>query len=117
MDRIVIRDLRVATRIGVSEEERATPQWVLVSVELEADLRSASESDDIGETINYHSVTTEIAALVRSTTCSLLEHLAEKIASRMSKIEQVHGVTVEIAKESPPVQEDVGSIVVRIERQ
>ncbi len=117
MDRIMIRDLRVATRIGVSEEERATPQWVVVSVELEADLRSASESDDIEETVDYHWATTEIAALVTSTTCSLLEHMAGKIASRMSKIERVHGVTVEIAKESPPVQEDVGSIAVRIERQ
>ncbi|MGH2752641.1 MAG: dihydroneopterin aldolase [Actinomycetota bacterium] len=116
MDSISIRDLRLATHIGVSEDERAQPQWVLVTVELRADLTAPARSDDLNDTVNYHWATNEIAAIVRSSKCELLEHLAGKIASRMSKIERVHGVTVEIAKESPPVDEEVGGIVIRIER-
>jgi 7,8-dihydroneopterin aldolase/epimerase/oxygenase len=116
MDVISIRNLRLATHIGVTEEERSEPQWVLVSVELQTDLTAAAKSDDLDDTINYDWATNEIAAIVRSSQSRLLEYLAGKIASRMTKIEQVHGVTVEIAKESPPVDEDVGGIVVRIER-
>jgi dihydroneopterin aldolase len=115
-DRIAIRELRLATHIGVTDEERSTPQWVRVTVELEADLRRAGKSDDLAQTINYHWVTNEIAAIVRSNSCDLLEYLAGKIATRMTKIDGVHGVTVEIAKESPPVEEDVGAIEVRIHR-
>ncbi|MDQ4058740.1 MAG: dihydroneopterin aldolase [Actinomycetota bacterium] len=115
-DRISIRELRLATHIGVTEEERGSPQWVRVSVELEADLRRASKSDDLSETINYHWATNEIAAIVRSNSCDLLEYLAGKIAARMTKVDGVRGVTVEIAKESPPVEEDVGAIEVRIRR-
>ena len=116
MDVISIRNLRLATHIGITEEERGQPQWVLVSVELQTDLQAATKSDDLEDTINYHWATNEIAAIVRSSQCHLLEYLAGKIASQMSRIEAVRGVTVEIAKESPPVDEDVGGIVVRIER-
>ena len=116
MDTISIRNLRVATHIGVTEEERSEPQWVLVSVDLQTDLRPAAKSDDLEDTVNYHWATNEIAAIVRSSKCRLLEYLAGKIASQMSRIERVDGVTVEVAKESPPVEEDVGGIVVRIER-
>jgi 7,8-dihydroneopterin aldolase/epimerase/oxygenase len=116
MDMISINNLRLATHIGVTEEERSEPQWVLVSVELQTDLGAAAKSDELDDTINYHWATNEIAAIVRSSQCRLLEYLAGKIASRMSKIERVLGVTVEVAKESPPVEEDVGGIVVRIER-
>jgi FolB domain-containing protein len=116
MDTISIRNLRVATHIGVTEEERREPQWVLVSVDLQTDLRPAAKSDDLEDTVNYHWATNEIAAIVRSSKCQLLEYLAGKIASQMSRIERVDGVTVEVAKESPPVEEDVGGIVVRIER-
>jgi len=115
-DQIAIRELRLATHIGVTDEERANPQWVRVTVELEADLRRAGKSDDLTDTINYHWATNEIAAIVRSNSCDLLEYLAGKIASRMTKIEGVHGVTVEVAKESPPVDEDVRAIEVRIHR-
>ncbi|MGH2699572.1 MAG: dihydroneopterin aldolase [Actinomycetota bacterium] len=116
MDVISIRNLRVATHIGVTEEERSEPQWVLVSVELRTDLGAAAKSDALDDTINYHWATNEIAAIVRSSECRLLEYLAGKIASQMSKIERVDGVTVEVAKESLPVEEDVGGIAVRIER-
>jgi dihydroneopterin aldolase len=115
-DRIVIRELRLATHIGVTDEERSNPQWVRVTVEMEADLRRASKSDDLAHTINYHWATNEIAAIVRSNSCDLLEYLAGKIATRMTKIDGVYGVTVEIAKESPPVEEDVGAIEVHIHR-
>ena len=115
-DLIAIRELRLATHIGVTDEERANPQWVRVTVEVETDLRRAGNNDDLTDTINYHWATNEIAAIVRSNSCDLLEYLAGKIATRMTKIEGVLGVTVEIAKESPPVDEDVGAIEVRIHR-
>jgi len=38
VDKIVVKDLEVDTRIGVTEAERARPQRLLITVELECNL-------------------------------------------------------------------------------
>lgn len=116
MDRITIRDLRVETRVGVTDEERARPQSVVVGIEIEADLSAAGVSDELDDTIDYDRVVTEVGALLRGSECRLLEHLAQQIASQVVRMQGVRAVTVEVSKESPPISEDVGPIGVRIER-
>ncbi|MDP9068481.1 MAG: dihydroneopterin aldolase [Actinomycetota bacterium] len=116
MDSIIVRDLRVRSRIGVTEEERAEPQTVIIGIEIASDLRRPGMSDDLADTVDYGQVTQEIEALVSSTTSALLENLAEKIAGHIAAMPGVNGVSVEVAKESPPIQQSVGSVAVRIER-
>lgn len=117
MDRILIQDLRVEARVGVSEEEHARPQVLLVTVEILADLGAAASSDDLAATIDYDKTVTDVADLVRHGESNLLEHIAGRIASHISTIDGVLGVNVELAKEVPPVTENVGEISVRIERR
>jgi dihydroneopterin aldolase len=114
MDVISITDIRLMTRIGVTEEERSRPQPVLVSVEIDADLSRARSSDDLSDTVDYHGVITEVAALVGSSDVRLLEHLADKIANEIARMNLVSGVTVQVRKESPPIEEDVGAISIRV---
>ncbi|MDP9226569.1 MAG: dihydroneopterin aldolase [Actinomycetota bacterium] len=116
MDRISISDLRVDTRIGVTEEERAEPRTVVIRLDIWADLDRPGISDELGDTVDYHSVTRDVADLVRSTEAKLLEHLAERIAALITGINGVRGITVEVIKESPPISEDVRAVSVRIER-
>jgi FolB domain-containing protein len=116
VDKISIHDLRVQTRIGVTEEERATLRPVLISVDMWADLISPGQSDELADTIDYHAVTLEIAQLVRATEAKLLEHVAEKIAALIGTIQGVDGVSVEVTKESPPIEEDIRAVSVKIER-
>ena len=115
-DVIRISGLRAKTRIGVSEEERAAEQVVVINIDIRADLMRPGETDDIADTIDYDSTITEVVALVRAGERRLLEHLAEEIGSLITRHKGVKGVTVEIAKEQLPVDEDVDSVVVRIER-
>ncbi len=117
MDAITITGLRLEARIGVTEQERSHPQSVLVSLHIDADLSRARATDDLADTVDYHQVVREIAELVRSSNVRLLEHLGEKIAGRISRMDGVSGVTVEIAKESPPVEEDVAAISVKVEKR
>jgi dihydroneopterin aldolase / 2-amino-4-hydroxy-6-hydroxymethyldihydropteridine diphosphokinase len=117
VDRISIRGLRVATRVGVTPAERAKPQAVTINVEMCRDLRKPGQSDDLDDTIDYHAVTVAIAAMVRATEAKLLEHLAEKIASLVRGLPSVDRVTVEVRKEPPPIEEDVQAVGVTIERQ
>jgi 7,8-dihydroneopterin aldolase/epimerase/oxygenase len=116
MDKIVVRDLQLPARIGVSTEERAAPQDVLVTAEMVADLSLAGASDNLADTVDYHSAVRTISELVRSSNSQLLEHLAEEIAARLLSLSLVVRVTVEVRKKVPPVEENVGTIGVHIER-
>src|SRR5687768_7549006 len=115
-DRISITGLKVAAHIGVTEEERARPQTLVVNLELEADLRRAGASDDLDDTVDYDNLATSVAGLIRESETKLVESLAEKVASHVCASKKVDRVTVELMKESPPVAEDVGPIAVRITR-
>ena len=117
MDSVKVTDLRVSTRIGVTDEERATPQNVLVSVEVFRDLLAASADDDLENTVDYGTLVPETAKLIEQSEHRLLERLAGEVAAHIKRFPGVTGVTVEIAKEDPPLAEDVGRVSVRIERR
>ena len=115
-DVIRIHDLRVPTRIGVGDDERAQPRDLLINVELRTDTTAAGVSDNLADTINYHEATSAVADLVRSTEARLLEHLAERIAELLRGKYGKVGVTVTVAKENPPIEEDIQAVSVTIER-
>ena len=116
MDRILIQGLRLKGHVGVTEEERARPQLLGVDVEVRTDLGRAGTSDDLADTIDYGELLDLIAGIVGDRRSRLLESLAEQIASAIASLEGVSGVTVEIGKEDPPVDQEVDRVAVRIER-
>lgn len=116
MDAIVISDLLLPARIGVPDEERLASQNVLVSFELAIDLRSAGESDDLSETLDYGLLLAGVAEVVEAEPAKLIEHLAERVASFLLGLPGVESVAVEIAKEKPPVPQTVGRVSMRVER-
>lgn len=116
MDSIIVRDLRVKGHVGVTEEERAQAQLLIVSVVLYTDLRKAGKSDDLADTVDYGRVTQELEELITGTRAALLESLAEKIAGHIAAMPGINGVSVEIAKDAPPIEQEVGCVAVRIER-
>jgi len=116
MDSIIVRDLRVKAHVGVTEAERSQAQVLVISVVLYTDLRQPGKSDDLNDTVDYGRVTAEIEELVTSTEASLLESLAEKIAGHIAAMRGINGVSVEIAKDAPPIEQEVGCVAVRIER-
>lgn len=116
MDVVSIRDLRVETHIGVTKEERSRAQTVSIVVDMETDAAASGVSDDIADTVDYDKVSTQVADLVRSSEFHLLEALASRIADLVLQYEGVDRVTVEVTKERPPIDEDVGAVVITIER-
>lgn len=116
MDRILISDLEVEARIGVTEAERASSQVLLLTIELSLDLRRPATSDDVEDTIDYGRVVERVVQITGRAPIHLLEHLAGKIAADMGGLPQVQAVTVEVAKKSPPIAQRVGRVAVRLER-
>ena len=98
MDRITLHELEIFCRIGVPEAERATPQKLLVNLELELDLRRSASTDNLEQTINYHRVAVRVEELAKKKEWKLIETLAEDIAAAiLSEFKPVR-VTVEVRK-------------------
>jgi dihydroneopterin aldolase len=116
MDSIIVKGLRVKAHVGVTEEERSASQVLVINLDLATDLRRPGMTDDLADTVDYGRITAEVDELVSSNSSALLENLAEKIAAHIAAIPGINGVSVEIAKESPPIEQEVGCVAVRIER-
>jgi dihydroneopterin aldolase len=115
-DGITIRGLRVQARVGVTDQERALPQTVVIDLEVTADLSTAALSDDLDDTVDYSAMIDGVVEAVRSAESKLLEHLAARVVSVVSRMDGVQEVAVQIAKQPPPVAHDVEAIAVSLRR-
>ena len=113
-DAIRILGLEVQTRVGVSDEERARAQTVVVDVNIGVDLTRAGASDALDDTLDYSAAVTLVADTIAASEARLLEHLATRVISVVSRMDGVEDVTVQIAKRPPPVAEKVDSVAIRM---
>jgi FolB domain-containing protein len=79
-DCIFVRDLLVRAIIGINDWEREKKQDVLINLELDRNLRPAAASDDVGDALNYRTLTKAVIAHVETSSYQLVETLAEAIA-------------------------------------
>ncbi len=80
LGRVLICDLLVRGILGIHAHERATPQEIVINIELEADLRRAGESDDIADCVDYQRVVERVTAHTESVGRLTVEALAADIA-------------------------------------
>jgi len=80
MDIIYINDLRIETIIGIYGWERKTRQTVVLDIEMGTDIRNASASNDVEDTLNYKSVAERLFEFVEGSEFELIETLAEQIS-------------------------------------
>lgn len=113
MSTISIVDLEVFYHIGVPDEERATPQRLLLSVDLELDFSAAARSDSLENTINYFSISQGLLNFGQGRSWKLLETLATDIADRILTQYRPDSVRVEIKKFIIPQARHVAVSLVR----
>jgi dihydroneopterin aldolase len=102
MSKITIVDLEVFYCVGVSDEERATPQRLLLTVDMDFDFASAVLSDRITKTIDYHKVAQFLLKFGEGRNWKLIEKVANDIADRVLTDFRPQGVIVEVKKFALP---------------
>lgn len=102
MSKIKIVDLEVFFCVGVSDEERAKPQRLLVTVDIGFDFSVAAVSDRITKTIDYFEVAQKLLSFGDQRSWKLLEKLAANIADFVLAEFKPQQVTVEVKKFSIP---------------
>ena len=102
MSKIRIADLEVHYCVGVTEEERAKPQRLLVTMDINFDFSSASVSDRVEKTINYADVSQDLLKYGDGRNWKLLERLVANVADHLMAKYKPQAVTVEIKKFTIP---------------
>ena len=98
MSRISIVDLEVHYHVGVTDEERAQPQRLLITAEMDYDFSPASLSDRLEKTINYFEVAQDLLKYGENRNWKLLEKLTANVADYIMSRFKPEAVTVEIKK-------------------
>src|SRR5271156_2989380 len=98
MAKISIVDLEVFYRIGVPREERAKPQKLLLTIEMEFDFGKAAKSDSIADTIDYFAVSQRLLKFGNGKSWKLIEKLAADICEMILSEFKPESVTVEVKK-------------------
>ena len=116
-DKIILTGLEVMGRHGCLEAERKQAQLFVVDTELYLDLSRAAKTDDLGDTIDYSTVLTDIKKIVGGTSRNLIETVAQDICDiLLRKYFLLDGLKIVIHKPNPPVAEKFSGSAVEIVR-
>ncbi|MBB5351768.1 dihydroneopterin aldolase [Haloferula luteola] len=105
---IHVRGLEVTTRIGVPDEERATPQLLKVDLSMKPACGFDEMADEVAATLDYHAISLAVADLAGRGERRLVETLADDIAELVLGSFGATTVKVEIRKFILPQTEWVG---------
>lgn len=114
MDIIIIRDLRLETRIGAYEFERRKSQILQFELEMGRERIAACDTDRLADTVDYAEVVRAFQAVLAEHQYHLVEPLAERLAQMLLERFALQWVRLEVTKTGVvPGARHVG---VRIER-
>lgn len=114
MDKIVVKQLKLETIIGLFPWERVVRQRVLVDLEMEVDIVKAALTDDLEFVVNYAEVCERVTLLADEGQFKLLETFVERIAEMILRDFDVSWIRVSVHKTD--VMPQVASVGVQIER-
>src|ERR1700757_4611148 len=98
MSKITIADLEVFYCVGVTDEERAQPQRLLLTVDMDFDFSLAAMSDRITKTIDYFEVAQRLLRFGEGRSWKLLEKLVVNLADAVMSEFHPEAVTVVVKK-------------------
>jgi dihydroneopterin aldolase len=98
MSEIVIKSLEVHARVGVTDEERAEPQRLLIDLVITTDMGFSEMSDRLGSTIDYVEVVARVDKVVAARPRKLIETLAADIGEALISGFVANRVFVEVKK-------------------
>jgi dihydroneopterin aldolase len=116
MDTIILSGLRALGAHGVLPEEQGRPQPFEIDLELSVDLGAAGRSDALSDTVDYDGLAARVVQIVEAGGLSLLETLADRIATVCRADPRVGRVVVTGKKLRPPLPVHIDHVAVRVER-
>ena len=113
--RLFVRDLVLASEIGIHAHEKGRHQRVRVNLDLDVEEGAGAREDRLAEVVCYEDIVVRLRALVASGHVNLVETLAERIAALVLADRRVRRARVRVEKLD--VFDDLASVGVEIERE
>jgi dihydroneopterin aldolase len=113
MSRISIINLEVFYRVGVPDAERAQPQRLLLTIDMESDFSAAAKTDSIVDTIDYFAVSQRLMKFGDGKSWKLIEKLAADICDMILSEFKPQSVSVEVKKFPIPQARHVSVILTK----
>lgn len=98
MDRIIVSGARFSVHVGVPPHERQIAQEVVMDIEVEFDVSRAAASDHFADTVDYASIHAAARDAATTRPYSLVEAMAQSVASAVLERHPVESVRVLIRK-------------------
>jgi FolB domain-containing protein len=95
---IAVHGLEVSACVGVPDEERATPQRLLIDLSFAALSQPEKLHDDIELTVDYHAVSLRVAEVIADHPRKLIETLADEIAEELLSAFSLRWIEITIQK-------------------
>ncbi|MCH9644193.1 MAG: dihydroneopterin aldolase [Gammaproteobacteria bacterium] len=114
-DRISIQQLKHPVHIGLTDDERQTPQQLIFDLSFAVDAHPAAINDDIECTVNYAAVCQAIVQYCDQTDFKLIETLADKLAEYLIKEFHLQQLRLTINKK-PFDLPNIENVSIHIER-
>ncbi|EAQ43122.1 MULTISPECIES: dihydroneopterin aldolase [unclassified Polaribacter] len=114
---IKVNNIKLYAFHGCLDEEAKIGSWYRVDVEVKANLKKSSKTDDLADTVDYvhlnHIVKEEMQ--IRS---KLLEEVAQRILDRFfTEIKMLKKATVAVSKINPPIGGNVEEVVIVLSKK
>jgi dihydroneopterin aldolase len=113
---ISVEGIELRGRCGVTPEERAVGQLLVVDVRLEPVSCPGTQSDDLSGTVDYGWVVDVVRGIVEGREFNLLERLAEVISDAIWEPLDLAFLEIAVTKPAPPVAIPIAAARVEVVR-
>ncbi len=117
MDKIHLREIACEAHIGITEEEQAEAQRILLDLTLHLDLEPAAQTDDLEQTVDYRQLVEEVRDTVAHGTYRLLEALAGAVCDRVLQKDRISIVEVKAYKFPEVLRGSIKDVAVEMTRR
>jgi 7,8-dihydroneopterin aldolase/epimerase/oxygenase len=116
MDSIEVTGIKAYGYTGYLAEEKILGQWFEVDLTMWLDLATAAKSEDIQDTLDYREAIALTKETIVNSKFTLVERLAETIATQILQLKYVDKVRVQLSKPAAPIPDFGGRIKIDITR-
>ncbi|TRX37835.1 dihydroneopterin aldolase [Flavobacterium sp. ZT3R18] len=117
MGTIKLKNIRTYSYHGCLIEEGKIGSDYSVDLEIRANLKQSSESDNLKDTVDYVHLN-QIVVEEMAIRSNLLEHVTKRIIVRaLVEIEAISKIKVAVSKINPPIGGDVEAVTIEMEEE
>ena len=113
---IKVENLRLRTIVGIFEWEKKVRQDIIINIEMYIEDNTASETDDIADTVDYKQITKNIINYVEGNSFNLIEKIAGDVAKQVMNDRRVKKTVVKVDKPGALRFADSVSVTHKIEQ-